>query len=281
MDRRPVTLLVMVLVLLGCSKKRNDSDSVSRDDDPLPTGPAYTIKLRDDKTGDKVSIVESIKQTITVDMTGAKKNVSKTQKSEERSECIETILVVPPGATSATKATRAYKKAEKSKDGGPMRPLSYSGKTVHIEKKAGGFTFTVNGKPLFGEEAKKFKDLYDKSEKFTNEDMLPKKAVQVNEKWPLDQLIISKLSKEFDAPMNAEKSHGTGRLTKAYKKGDQQWGVIEIKLEVALDASKGGANISGTLNMTTDHDPSTGRRGRHEDRGRSRPDQDDGEVSTL
>jgi hypothetical protein len=121
---------------------------------------------------------------------------------------------------------------------------------VLIEKKGERYSFTVNGVPLIGEEAKKFQDLYEKTDKLKNADFLPKNPVQVNEKWSLDQLILKKIGTDFKMPINAAKSSGSGRLTKTYTKNGQQWGTIEIKIEIVLDGVKEGLTLSGTLGMT-------------------------------
>ena len=100
------------------------------------------------------------------------------------------------------------------------------------------------------DEAQPFREAYEKTDKLKNEDMLPKKAVQVNEKWSLDQVILKKIGTAFDTPISAEKSSGSGRLLKTYTKDGAQWGVIEIKFDVVLDGTQGGIALSGTISMT-------------------------------
>lgn len=249
MFRRLFPLAVAVVVVLGCSKKKDD-DSGGGDSDPTPTGPALTIKLRDEKVGDKLEIVQTETESTSMEASGPKGKVSKSQKGTQRYEYTETVLEKPEGASNATKATEAYKVAEKTQDGGPKRPFSYAKKTVLIEKRGGIYTFTVNGIGLPQDEAKRFQDIYGKADKFKNEDWLPTKAVQVYEKWSLDRAILKKLGTVFKAPINAEQSTGTGRLIKAYTKDGQQWGVIELKINVVLDGTVGGTTLNGNLSMT-------------------------------
>jgi len=140
--------------------------------------------------------------------------------------------------------------AEKSTDGGPAKSLSYAGKTVLIEKRGGVYTYTVGGKHLPADEAKKFREVYEKAGKLKNEDVVPKKPVQVYEKWSLDEAFFKKISTDFNAPVNTEKSKATGRLTKTYTKDGQQYGVIEVKVDLVFDTNKGGLAIGGNIGMT-------------------------------
>jgi hypothetical protein len=249
MPRRCLSLALLLAVLIGCSKKKDEGDSSGGggDDDPQPTGPAYTVKLYEEKAGDKVTIVENAWHTMTTNVSGPKGKISKGTKETEKYEYTETVQELPAGAKAATKAARAYKVAEKKIDGGPAKALSYSGKTVQIQKKGGGYTFTVNGKNLPPDEAKKFKDTYEKAERFRNEDMLPNKPVQVYEKWSVDPATMKRIAGELPFPVNSDKSSATGRLTKVYTKDEHQWGVLELKVNLVIEANQGGASISGNI----------------------------------
>jgi hypothetical protein len=248
-----IPLAVAIVLVLGCGKKKEEGgggDGVAVGvGGGEPTGPAITIKIRDEQKGDKIAVTKSKNTTIEIKAKTPKGPVAKTQKTSEREEFTETVLDMPPGGDRATKATRDYKVAEKREDGA-AKSRSYANKTVLIEKKGSKYSFTVNGTPLAGEEAKKFQDEYEKTDKLKNEDVLPKKAVQVNEKWSLDHVILKKVGTAMDLPISAEKSSGSGRLTKTYTKNGQQWGTIEIKIEVVLDGTKEGLTLSGTLTMT-------------------------------
>ncbi|MCI0703218.1 MAG: hypothetical protein L0241_19235 [Planctomycetia bacterium] len=250
MYRRLIPLAIAIALVVGCKKKTENTGGDGGGGEPEPTGPAITIKLRDDKVGDMVLITETTLRTQTANATGPKGKVSQSQKVSEKYEYTETILEMPAGSNVATKSTREYKVAEKSEDGGPMKPLSYANKTVLIQKQGALYTYTIDGAPIDWDEAKKFRDTYEKADKFKNEDMLPKKAVQLNEKWALDSLVVKKVAGELPFPINVEKSTVTGRLTKTYTKDQQQWGVLEIKIDLVVDGTKSGAKLSGNLGMT-------------------------------
>jgi len=251
MFRRLVSLAVLVLATLGCSKK-NDSGG----DSETASGPAYTIKLCDERQGEKVAVVEIKKKTFTSIASGPKGKKNESKTDIERYEYTETVADMPAGAGRATSVTRAYKVAEKSENGGPPKSLSYAGKTLVIEKKGGSYTFTANGKNLPADEARGFRDTYEsrgRDEKVKNEDMLPKKAVQVHEKWTIEPDVMRKFATDFAFPIDLDKSKGTGRLTKAYTKDDHQWGVIEVKLDLAI-VEKGTNGLSGYLTATMTFD---------------------------
>src|SRR5262245_49212374 len=109
MPRRLVPLAVLVAVVIGCAKKKDDDSGVGGDGgDPTPTGPAYTIKLRDEQRGDKFAVVGTSKQTITVNAAGPKGKIAKSQQEVEKYDYTETIAEMPPGSERATKATRTY-----------------------------------------------------------------------------------------------------------------------------------------------------------------------------
>src|SRR5207245_1917683 len=94
--------------------------------------------------GDKLRVVETMKDTSTITIAG--KAIPKTE--QESWDYTETILDMPVGARKPTKATREYKTAKANDAAGVLRDLSFAGKTVLIEQKGNQFTFTVDGRAL-------------------------------------------------------------------------------------------------------------------------------------
>ena len=144
MFRKMIPLAVALVIVVGCKKKDTGGGS---DPDAAPSGPPITIKLRDEKVGDKVQIVVTKTSTVAQNASGPKGKFSKSQKTVEKAEYMESVLEMV-GSDRATKATRAYKVAEKSEDDKAAKSMSYANKTVMIQKKGAGFTYTVNGVAL-------------------------------------------------------------------------------------------------------------------------------------
>jgi hypothetical protein len=252
MPLRCLALARLLALLIGCFEHKDEGESSGGGDDkdPEPTGPAYALKLYAEKAGDKMTIVENAWHSMTTNVRGADGKLSTGTKETEQFEYTETVQEIPDGGKAATKATRAYKVAKRTLDGGPARTLSYSGKTIQIVKKGNGYTFTVNGKNLPPDEAKRFKVNYETTERFLIEDMLPNKPVKVHEKWSLDAATMKRVCSEVPFPVNPGKSSAVGRLTRVYTKDGQQWGVLELKLSMVVEAKQSGASVSGSIEIT-------------------------------
>jgi hypothetical protein len=253
MFRRVVPLAIALALVVGCNNKSDDSGG-GGGGEPAPSGPPVTIKIRQEQQGDSFAVSESKALTVSNSASGPKGQVSKSKAATEKAEYVETVVQMPAGSDRPTKVTREYRVAEKSEDGEPAKSMSYAKKTLVIEKKGSGYTYTVNGTALPQNEAKEFRDAYEKPDKLKREDFLPKKAVQVNEKWSLDPSVLKKMGTDFKLPVSAEKSSGTGRLTKTYSKNGQQWGTIEIRIDLVVDETKQGQTLTGTLGMTVTSD---------------------------
>jgi hypothetical protein len=242
-----IPLALALVPVVGCNNKSDDSAGGG---EPAPSGPPVTIKLREEQQGDSFTVSESKTSTRLDSASGPKGKVLKSRKEIEKVEYTETVVERPAGSDRPTKVTREYKLAEKSEDGGPAKAPSYAKKKVVIEKKGSGYTYTVNGSPLNANEAKQFQDIYEKPGNLKPEDFLPKKSVQVNEKWSLDQSVLKKMGTDFKLPISIEKSSGTGRLTKTYTKNGQQWGTIEIRIDHVVEGTKDGMPVTGNIVTT-------------------------------
>src|ERR1700722_11104885 len=130
MFRKMILLVIAIVLVVGCKKKEDESSG----GEPAPSGPAVTIKIREEQQGDKIAVTQSRVTNLLMKASGPKGQESKSQKNTEKDEYTETIISMPARATHATKATRAYSMAEKSEDGGSAKSMSYAKKTVLIEK---------------------------------------------------------------------------------------------------------------------------------------------------
>jgi len=242
--RRLIPLAVAIVLVIGCKKTEDTGGTGGESGDPNAT---YTINIREEQQGDKMLVVktESFSSTTTGDL----KNES--EKGKAKYEYTEEILEMPEGADKPTKLTRMYKTAEKSEKGEAMKALSYSGKTVTIEKKGKLYTASVDGKPLQGPETDDLLKDYNKPGSFKPEDILPKKAVKLNETWTVDEAGLKKVAAASGLPLDTAKSSLTGKLTKAYTKNGKQWGTLELKFDMALAAPAGGSGKFDT-DMTID-----------------------------
>jgi len=236
MFRRLIPLVVGIVVVVGCKKKDNSSGDGG---DPNAT---YTIKIREAQKGDKSMVVKtrSGSQTITVG------GQTLTQKEQEHFAYTESILEIPADTLKPTKVTRAYTTAEKT-DKGVLKPLSYANKTVTIEKKGATYSFTVDGKTLPLAELVEFRNEFEKVDKSKIADLFPKHPVKVGETWDIDLANISALIGSPQFTLDKEKSKVTGKFVRVFTKDGQQWGVIEIKVEIAIAPGANGASLTGTI----------------------------------
>lgn len=207
--------------------------------------PAYTIKLYKSKPGDVVKETQkaSGETAVTVTPTG-QPTQKEVMKEGEHYQFTETILEKPDGAERATRLTRTYETAEKTERGKP-RTLAYHGKTVLIAKEKGKdkYTFTVDGKALPDEDAKELDKKYNQPEADrgpTNQDFMPAKPVKVGDTWTVDTTKAVKSLRADKLIVDQKKAKITGKLVKTYKKGDAQFGVMEIEVDMPLTAGEIG-----------------------------------------
>src|SRR5262249_25527067 len=143
-----------------------------------------------------------------------------TKKMSEATAYKETVQKVDD-KKHPTKLEREYTKAEKTADGKTEKsPLQ--GKTVVIEKKGDKCTFTYKGgEEVTGEAAA---DLNKEFNKNAHEDdldklLMPKNAVKPGDEWKIDMNAVAKyFAAGEDIDVDGDKSTGTGKLLKVYKK---------------------------------------------------------------
>src|SRR5262245_36664161 len=97
MVRRFVPFALLTAILIGCAKKQDDAASGNGNGggEPTPTGPAYTIKLREEQAGDKWAVTQSGSTSVTNVISGSKGKQTNTTKEPFKTEFIETILEKP------------------------------------------------------------------------------------------------------------------------------------------------------------------------------------------
>ncbi|MDY3553466.1 hypothetical protein R5W24_002568 [Gemmata sp. JC717] len=218
---------------LGCGKKPSApaGPGAAEEGAPEPTGPAYSLKLRDRKaSGDKWSVVSLKESRINAKI--GPDTIIKTSSDENR-------YTQSNVSADGSKLVRAYQVSRETQDGGKTVTRTYSGKTVTIEKKNDIWTFTVAGKPI--SDAKILEDEFNSGglSQHTAE-LLPKGPVKVNERWSVDRDFLRKLTRRSTVPIDSEKTTITGRLVKTYASEGTQWGVIEWDIELAMAGAKSG-----------------------------------------
>jgi hypothetical protein len=203
------------------------------------------IKLRKRAKGDFISVTYEEKTTNAVVISSAEGKVLEKQNQEavEAAKYTEEILEKVDGK-KPTKLRRTYAKAGLTIDG-KEQPFEYSGKAVNIQRLTAGYVFAFDdGKPIVGKAAgpltKEFP--FEKSgDETIYGAVLPKKAVAVGDTWPVDAKAVLKqvAGDTADKAFDLAKARGTGKLVKAYKKDDRQFGELEIELAAPLTALPG------------------------------------------
>jgi hypothetical protein len=211
----------------------------------------YTLKLYQSKKGDKSEHTknEDSKSVITFTAGGNEKKENETGAKKEA--YTEEILEKKVGDRLATKLTRTYTAAEKTEKGNTTKAV-YTGKTVLIEKKDDKYTFSVDGKALTEEDAPDlFKSFSSKKESEPQtQDFMPDEPIKVGGSWKVPADKSEKVFKtlgEGNLKVDAKKSTITGKLLKVYKKGDVQYGVMELTVTAFVtEVDIGGQFVKAT-----------------------------------
>ena len=204
----------------------------------------YEIKLRKDMVGDKGLIIkeESASKTTVVKDPDGKVILDTNEKTVESYKYSVEILE-RDGKKPPTRLRRTYDKAQISKDG-TTTTLAYEGKTILIEKKGPRFSFSFEpGRNLTAEEATELSKEFDKPEDRIDPDtvFLPSKAVAAGETWKIDMENCLKYLGAEKSGFDLAKSSGSGKLVKAYRKDGKTFGVMEVKMDLAMAALGEGA----------------------------------------
>lgn len=221
---------------------------------------AIDIKVVRPKPGDSARFTKNKKSKADI-VVGEK---TKADTGEEYFVYVETIIEKPDPKKKATKLTRKYEKAELTKDGRPI-PMSFVNKTVTIEKKDGAYAYTIDGKSLPGHEVALFKrEFADESDSAIEDELLPGRAVQLNEEWSVDAVkAFNKKSSDNPFGFDVEKAKGGAKLVKVFDQDGHKMGTIEFTAEIPVKTMKFGPNdakmkdgsvmsIKATLNLCID-----------------------------
>lgn len=201
----------------------------------------YTIKPRNDQQGDKTTIVREEKADESIRLLGPDgKEVQKKAQTSILSTSFREEILEKAAGQRATKLIRAYDKAE-LKIGDKSEDLAYKGKTVLIEKSGEGFKFSIDGKTLEGRDQGTLPKDFDPkrpSEEESEKLFLPNQPVAVGETWQIDaKALLTRMAggkEEAQKNFDLDKAKASGTLTKAYKKGTAQYGVIEFEVSVPM-----------------------------------------------
>lgn len=221
----------------------------------------YTIKLRHSVQGDVTEQTREQTKKESITVTGPDGNViqEKSETAVENNKYRQQILEKPAGQ-NPTKVKRTYSEATRKTEA-DLEKRAYHGKEVLIEKKGSGFQFSIDGKELSAEEAGDLPSSFN-AKKANDDDMdkvmFPAKPVAVNEAWTID---AKKLMKNFGEDEKVAKmfdldnAKASGKLTKAYKKDDQQHGVVVFQVSVPMKSLEGvhpcreGAKLELTISF--------------------------------
>ena len=212
-----------------------------------PAADTFEIKLRKRAKGDFIAVTYEEKTTnsMTVSSPDGKVIDQKNQEVVEKATYKEEILE-KEGGKKPTKLRRTYDKAAITIDG-KEEPFEYSGKAVNIQRLTSGYVFGLDdGKPLVGKAAgtllKEF-SLQKSGAETIYAAVLPKKPVAVNDTWAVEARDVLKevAGETAGQAFDLTRARGTGKLTKAYKKEDRQFGVLEIELTAPLTSLPGTA----------------------------------------
>jgi hypothetical protein len=201
---------------------------------------AYPIKIKRLAKGESELVDKTEMSTQTIKIEDNNQNLLKEQKEKKgRTSVYRQTILERVGDKKATKLTRKYEKATVTADGETTK-LPYEGKTVLIEKKGDRYEFRIEGdEELTGEAAKELNEEFNKKgeldDKALEKLLLPGKAVKVGEEWKIDVAAVSKaFQEEGSLEVVPEKTKGTGKLLRVYNKGQRQFGVIRLHLDLTL-----------------------------------------------
>jgi hypothetical protein len=211
----------------------------------------YTLKLKQLGKGDvaQVEIQTTRQPKLTLRDPEKKPDEKPLYKSSrtiiETTAFKEEILARPAGKPP-TSVRRTYTKA-KAKEGDRTSSYPWEGKTLLIDKKEKGYEFKIEGgRLLVGLEAAPLAGEFAREEDLPIDRLFfPKKAVAVGDEWKLDMEALVKELKGGAMEFDVAKSKGTGKLTKAYKKGGRQYGSWTIRYELPIkSAGTGGEKMT-------------------------------------
>jgi hypothetical protein len=203
-------------------------------------GEAVTIKIRKLAVGDQAKETKFSTEMININGNAMGQVIKEEQKKTTDAVFTEEVIEIAPGARKPTKFKRTYEKAEVTLKGMTSR-IPLEGKTVLIVRGEKSNTYTIDGKPV-SSEAEQFlnEEFSGKKDDDAFEMLLPKEAVKPGDTWKVDLAKVAK-SMEENMTIDIEKSKGTGKLVKTYKKGDATFGQFDVTIDLAVTRFGSGA----------------------------------------
>ncbi len=199
----------------------------------------YTVKVKQNPDPGK-SAVNTDKETRggTVKVVAADGKVLTDRTLESTKEETYTEVVLEKGAKAPRKYTRAYEKAGVTA-GGKTAPRSFQGRTLLFEQKGGKYVVTAEDKSaLDPRDATELAGLAEERANELDEVILPQKPVKIGEKWTIDVKALA-VGYARIGELDAAKTTGEGVLTRVYEKDGHQFGVLEVRLKLAVKTSQG------------------------------------------
>jgi hypothetical protein len=194
---------------------------------------------------DRVVVEATDDSSITLKGAGGKVASETKQKVTRLFQYGEETLEKEPGA-QATRVRRQYEKAQETKDG-KTTDLPYQGKTVLIEKKNDQYHFRIEGgQELTGKDAESLSREFGSHTSFRVDTpafgrALPRKAVAAGASWKPDLEAVSKDLAQGGIEVDVARATGSGKLGKVYQKDGHPFGVMELELELPVQAINFGA----------------------------------------
>jgi hypothetical protein len=202
----------------------------------------YSINLKRPGPGDMVQETRTEKTTskVTINVNGM--DQVKEEAATTRSEYTAEVIERPAGAKKPTKLKRTYETAEITKNG-EKQDLGLAGKTVLIEKKGDEYSFQLtDGTELSSRAAELLGKEFNK-DKSTDDVLLPRKPVKVGESWKLAVADLAKGLSGGGMAIDAARSTATATLNKVYDKDGHRFGVIEVKMDLAVTKIGGNQEV--------------------------------------
>jgi hypothetical protein len=203
-------------------------------------GQTYTIKIKNHPDEGKSAINKDFNSNSgtfkLLDADGKVVNQNKTTMVQEQ-EYTQTVLV--GGEERPAKHKKTYTKALKRLNDKETK-LTYAGRAVVFEFEKGKYKVFAEGEPPLAP-----KDLEDLAKQANDPGgreieklVLPGKPVKVGDRWALDSKALAKIFKQ-EAKLDSEKTKASASLAKVYRKGESQYGVLEIDLKMAVEEMQG------------------------------------------
>lgn len=203
----------------------------------------YTLKIKSYPDEGKVIETKEVdKITSSTTATDEAGKVLQDRKEGMTKEIAATMKVLKAGDPKPAKYVREFSRAVVI-TGEKEQKLPYSGRTINYEKKDDKYALTAEGDPKLGD--RELAELIAKANQTADDVekvLLPEKAVAEGDTWQVDPKKVVKALGDGGEPI-MDKVKATGKLTKVYKKGDQQWGVIEVPIEIPFKSLKQAPNV--------------------------------------